>query len=416
MSIVVVYDQGAVSPTEIIGAADPNRPFVVVVGPSEHAQRARALFLETAAGVYDLATPDLAARLRGHDPAGIVTFSEPVLRDTSALATDLGLPFHDAETVRLLTDKHAQRQRLRTMGVDSTASLVVTDTAQWDEVVQRLDLPLVLKPVVSVSSRNTILVEDRQVGLEQLGHLLRQEGRVVAEEYLRGIEVPFPFGDYVSVETAVYHDEWRHLATTGKLRLAPPFRECGQFWPARLDTATEETILATVGQAIKALGVRSGILHTEFKLTPNGPRIIEVNGRAGGYIPELARRAAGIDLIDVAVRIAAKERVDISPATPDRVFFQFTTPAPTESGRVLEVNARERVTGIAGVTGYFPFTRPGVEVGGYHTHDLDLVIGDVADHDALANAVESIMDSITYQFEIGGQQIRRTARDLVENL
>lgn len=416
MSIVVVYDQGAVSPTEIVDAIDPEWPFVVVVGTSEHARRVRPLFLEAADGVYGLADPDLVPRLRRHGVTGIATFSEPVLRATSALAAELGLPFHDADTVRLLTDKDAQRQRLREAGVDLTASMVVSDIADWDEVVRRLGLPLVLKPVVSVSSRNTVLVEEGEAGRAQLRELLRAEGRLVAEEYLRGVEVPFPFGDYLSVETVVQGDEWCHLAVTGKLRLAPPFRECGQFWPARLDPTTRETVLAAVDQAVKALGVRSGILHTEFKLTPKGPRIIEVNGRAGGYIPELARRAAGVDLVDVAVRIAGGARVDLAPARPDRVFFQFTTPAPTEPGRVLSVNDRNGVTGIPGVTGYFPFTRPGVEVGGYQTHDLDLVIGDVADHEALAATAEKIMETISYQFETGGRQIRRTARDLVENL
>lgn len=416
MSIAVVYDQGAVSPTEIVGAMDPAWPLVVVVGPSDHAQRIRPLFLEAAAGLYDLDDPDLLTRLRGHHVTGIVTFSEPMLRATSRLATNLGLPFHDADTVRLLTDKYAQRQRLRAAGVDPTASVVVSDTAEWDGVLRHLGLPVVVKPVSGVSSRNTVLIEDRDGGLARLGQLLSDEGQVVVEEYLRGVDVPSPFGDYVSVETVVHRGEACHVAITGKLRLAPPFRECGQFWPARLDPATREAVLLTADQAVKALGVQAGILHTEFKLTPHGPRIIEVNGRAGGYIPELAQRAAGLDLVDVAVRIATGAPLDISPADPDRVYFQFTTPGPTGPGRISEVNKRESVADIAGVTGYFPFVRPGLPVGGFQTHDLDLVIGDVPDHDALAVTVEAVMDNISYQFETDGRQIRRTARDLIDNL
>lgn len=416
MSVVVIYDQGAVSPTELVAATDPDHPFVVVVGPSEHARRIRPLFLEAAAAVYDLADVDLVRRLRGHDLTGIVTFSEPMLRAASRLAADLGLPFHDADTVRVLTDKAAQRQRLRAAGVDATASTTLSDAARWDDVVRDLGLPVVVKPVAGVSSRNTILVEDRETGRARLDHLLREEGRVVVEEYLRGVPVPPPFGDYVSVETAVHQGGRCHIAITGKLRLAPPFRESGQFWPAPLHPPAREAVLLAVDQAIKALDVRSGILHTEFKLTAEGPRIIEVNGRTGGYIPELARRAAGIDLVDLAVRIAAGARVDVSPADPDRVFFQFTTPAPTERGRISAVNGRESLAGIAGVTGYHPFVRPGVEVGGFQTHDLDLVVGDVPDHQTLAATVEAIMDSISYQFDIGGRQIRRTARDLIDNL
>ena len=416
MSVVVVYDQGAVSPTEIVGATDPDRPLVVVLGPSDHARRFRPLFMEAAAAVYDLADLELTSRLRGRHTMGIVTFSEPMLPATSRLAAELGLPFHDVATVRLLTDKAAQRQRLRAAGVDSTASTVVSDTAQWDAVVRDLGLPVVVKPVRGVSSRNTVLVEEREAGRAQLDRLLREEGRVVVEEYLRGVEVPPPFGDYVSVETAVCQGERCHFAVTGKLRLAPPFRECGQFWPARLDAATREAVLLSVDQAVKALDVQSGVLHTELKLTSAGPRVIEVNGRTGGYLPELARRAAGIDLVDLAIRISSGARVDISPVDPDRVFFQFTTPAPTEPGRVCEVSRRESLHGVAAVTGYYPFARPGVRVGGFQTHDLDLVVGDVPDHEALASTVETIMDRISYRFDVGGRQVRRSARDLIDNL
>ena len=44
---------------------------------------------------------------------------------------------------------------------------------------------------------------------------------------------------------------------------------------------------------IEALGVSTGCLHTEVKFTPDGPEIIEVNGRVGGGVPEMLERAAG---------------------------------------------------------------------------------------------------------------------------
>jgi len=49
--------------------------------------------------------------------------------------------------------------------------------------------------------------------------------------------------------------------------------------------------------ATKALRVRTGFLHTEIKVTPSGPRVIEVNGRLGGGLPNLLQQAAGFDLL-----------------------------------------------------------------------------------------------------------------------
>ena len=52
-------------------------------------------------------------------------------------------------------------------------------------------------------------------------------------------------------------------------------------------------MLDIASMAIKALGVRVGFLHTEIKLTPDGPRIIEVNGRLGGSVAEMAKACHG---------------------------------------------------------------------------------------------------------------------------
>ncbi|MEU4805389.1 hypothetical protein [Actinosynnema sp. NPDC023587] len=46
----------------------------------------------------------------------------------------------------------------------------------------------------------------------------------------------------------------------------------------------------------------------------------------------MAAHAAGIDLVDVGARIALGERVELPPVDPDRVFFQFTPPAPVVRG------------------------------------------------------------------------------------
>lgn len=415
MSTVVLYEQGAVAPMDLVGSAGAGRDLIVILAASEHARRMRPLFAETCAGVYDLTDPDLRRRLIGHGPTGIVTFSEPMLRATAELAADLGLPYHDLATVDILTSKCLQRARLNDAGVDPTVLVRITTVEQWERAAQQVGLPAVVKPVRGVSSRNTVLIDSVAAGRERIGELLRVEGAVVVEEYLPGIDVPDPFGDYLSVESLVRHGTCAHLAITGKFRLAPPFRECGQFWPARLDPATREGVLALTDEAVKALEVTTGILHTEIKLTPQGPRIIEVNGRVGGYIPELARYAAGCDLVDVGFRIADGDHVEVPELDRhlDRVCFQFTTPGPVARGVVTQVCDAAAVRAVPGVASYRPLARPGTEVGGFGTQDLDLLEGHVADHDALAATVDLIMDRVEYRFDFGGERAVRSARDLV---
>lgn len=413
MSLVVVYDKGAASPTDILHKVSV--PLIAVLAPSAHAQRMRPLFADSCVAIHDLAEDGLVGALGRHRLTGIQTFSEQMLPATSALAAALGLRFHDANVVELLTSKDAQRQRLRDAGVDRTLSLTLTDAARWDAAVASIGLPVVVKPVRGVGSRNTVLVEDPDIGRTMIGPIIVEEGAVVVEEYLAGIEVPEPWGDYVSVETVVQDGNLQHVAVTGKLRLAPPFRECGQFWPARLDMATNGDVLALAEGAIKSLDIQSGILHTEIKLTPAGPRIIEVNGRVGGFIPELAAHAAGIDLVEVGLRLARGERVELPLVDLDRVYFQFTTPAPVDAGVVTKVCRKAHLDGVPGLVGYMPLVRRGDAVGGFGTQDLNLVSVEAANHDALATVIDMIMDLIVFEFEFDNRRVTLGARDLVHN-
>ena len=409
--LIVVYDQGAISPIDILQNVPV--PLIAVLAESSHARRMRPLFAEACLAVYDLADRDVAAKLDSHGPAGVQTFSEPMLPATSALAEALGLPFHDADVVAALTRKDMQRQLLRDAGIDRTTSLRLTDMREWDAAVARVGLPVVVKPACGVGSRNTVLVDDLDAGRALVAPILDEEGVLVIEEYLCGAAVPEPWGDYVSVETVVQHGDLQHLAVTGKLRLAPPFRECGQFWPARMGAAERAEVLALTDGAIKALGVASGILHTEIKLTQHGPRVIEVNGRVGGYIPELARQAAGIDLVDIGARIACGEDVEIPRVDPDRVHFQFTTPAPVEAGVVTAVCRAADLADVTGLVGYTPLVRRGDTVGGFGTRDLNLLSVDAADHEALVPIIDTIMDRTQFEFEFDGRPAVRSARDLV---
>jgi biotin carboxylase len=411
MALIVVYDKGAVSPLDIVSKISV--PLIVVLADTDHARRMRPLFEESCLAVYDLADAGLVAALARHQPTGIQTYSEPMLRATSGLAAALGLPFHDADVVMALTRKDAQRQRLRAAGVDATVSMTLTDICEWDSIVARIKLPVVIKPASGVASRNTLLVQDADTGRALLGPIIDQEGTVVVEEYLSGAAVSAPWGDYVSVETVVCDSDIRHLAVTGKLRLAAPFRETGQFWPCRLDASTHADVLHLASEAIKALNVATGILHTEIKLTAAGPRIIEVNGRVGGLIPELASHAAGIDLVDVGAQLACGADIRLPAVVPDRVYLQFHTPAPIEAGTVTSVCRRADVSDIPGVVGYTELVRRGDTVGGYGTHELNVVSAEAADHDALEPIVDMIMDRVVYGFDFNGRRVARSARDLV---
>jgi hypothetical protein len=140
--LIVTYDEGAASALDIAGRIA--RPVVVVLADSAHAQRMRPLFADACLAVHDLCEDDLTTKLDRHRPAGIQTFSEPLLPATSALAEALGLPFHDAAVVAALTRKDVQRQVLRAAGVDRTACVRLTDMRAWDDAIAQVGVPAVV--------------------------------------------------------------------------------------------------------------------------------------------------------------------------------------------------------------------------------------------------------------------------------
>ncbi|GGN09505.1 biotin carboxylase [Actinoplanes campanulatus] len=387
--LAVVYDTGAASPLELSLLAARHAPMAVIVGDSPHAAAMMPMFAEFD-HVTGLDGADLSAD-------GIVTFSERMLVPTALLAERLGLPFHTPAVAALLTDKHRQREALDAAGVTPVRHRPLTDPARWPEAVAHTGLPAVVKPRRGEASRDTHLLRDEAQAAAILPGL--PPGAFVLEEYLEGRPEP-NFGDYVSVECVAAAGTVTALAVTGKFRLLPPFRETGGFWPSHLSDTEQDEVAALAVAAVEALGVTTGLSHVEIKLTPAGPRIIEVNGRLGGGIAELAHRAAGLDLLDLAARIALGETPPVRRARPDRVYFQHNTVAPEQPCTVTAIHGIASVSATPGVHRIRPFVRLGERLpGGVHTQELDILTGDAADHAEMIRILDTALTELAYELD-----------------
>ncbi|BCJ44126.1 carboxylase [Actinoplanes ianthinogenes] len=396
--LAVVYDTGSASPLEISRVARIFSPMAIVLGESAHAAGMAGFFQDA-----DLVTPagatlaEQAELLSEWKPDGIVTFSERMLRRTATLADGLGLPFHGPGTAELLTDKYRQRAALAEAGVSPVRSRLLTSPEQWAEAVSHTGLPAVLKPRSGEGSRNTFLIEGVEEGETRVRALLAgPEDELVVEEYLTGRPEPL-YGDYVSVECATVAGVVHPIAVTGKYPLTPPFREAGNFWPSHLGAHEEDEVTELAVAAVRALGITGGLSHIEIKLTPDGPRIIEVNGRLGGSIAELARRATGVDLVEVACRIALGERPQIERARPAQVYFQHLTLTPSYPCTVAEIRGVADAARVPGIRQFRPYVRAGEALpGGVHTGELDLLAGDAPDHAAMSRTLADALRRVTY--------------------
>jgi biotin carboxylase len=188
-----------------------------------------------------------------------------------------------------------------------------------------------------------------------------------------------------------------HLAVTGRFPLAPPFRETGFFIPSTIPREQTPELLELAGRALRALGFAVGAAHTEIKLTPEGPRVVEVNGRIGGGVPDMLRLVAGVDLVKATMRAALGSAAGISelPET-DGVGYRFFYQPPPSARRIVSIDGVDRLRALAGVESVHLHYPPGTEVDAAHgtRSYLFAVVGKAADHRGVAAVDEFLRTQI----------------------
>ncbi|HET6507534.1 MAG TPA: ATP-grasp domain-containing protein [Baekduia sp.] len=338
-----------------------------------------------------------AARIAEARPDGILALHDQLLSWTAEVAQRLGLPGFSPETAAALSDKRAQRAALAAGGVPMPAVLPVPprrDRESLSALLGAATFPAVMKPRRSDCSRNTVLVRSRAELVAALDDVARHapadRDALQLEEYLgdrpgaatEGDDV----ADYVSVESVVVAGRPRHLAVTGRFPPAAPLRETGMFIPAAMPADERRAALDLATAALQALGVERGCLHTEVKMTPDGPRVIEVNGRIGGGVPEMLRDVAGVELLPMALRGALDVQEDVAPLPPTTgVGYLFFRQLPREHRRVVSIDGLDELRARPGVSQVVLNFGPGSEIDWRLGTDecVFTVEGVAADHEAL---------------------------------
>lgn len=357
----------------------------------------------TGAGIAEAATA-----VGTCDPSGIVAYSDEQLMSAALIAQHIGLAHNSPEVVCNLTDKHTQRRALQSAGLSVPGYWIISSNASpkaLTELVAEIQFPVILKPRFGSGSRNTARLDDAAALSLELAEAGRHGAdELVIEQYLsdgvpRGDQV---FADYVSVETAVAGGQLRHIVVTGCFPLAEPFRESGNFVPSALTSEQAAGVEQLAAAAIVALGVTSGLLHTEIKLTPAGPRVIEVNGRIGGDVPDLVRLASGRDMFEISALIALDGQLpkDV-PVRCGQVGYILNVQPPQNATSVTSVEGLPQVAKFAGVEAVKLNRRPGDRLdwrdgtAGY----IYSVLGSAADHDAMLRSRSQVFEKMVVSYE-----------------
>ncbi|MFJ4780001.1 ATP-grasp domain-containing protein [Streptomyces sp. NPDC088762] len=247
---------------------------------------------------------------------GVVSSCDYYLPAVAHTARRLGLPGPAPEAVEAACRKDLTRRALADAGVPGPRFALCEGGAEAAAAAREIGYPLVVKPVDLCAGMLVRAVRDERElesacqALAQFPVNARGQDRtpvILLEELLQGPEV--------SVETVSTGGTTHVVGVTDKsIGGAPAFIETGHMFPAGIDEALAAEAAETALRAVKALGLDQVVCHTEIKLTPDGPRLVEVNPRpAGNRITELVRHVTGVDLATACVDVALGRTPGLAP-------------------------------------------------------------------------------------------------------
>lgn len=295
------------------------------------------------------------------------------------VAVRLGLshPVSPDAAVRAVS-KQRQRECLDEHGVPQPAWRITRgDTAG-------ASVPCVVKPADRQGQRGVTLVREQDELREAVALAVSESraGTALIEELVEGPEVTV---NAFSVDGELYP-----LTVTDRLLAEPPAFgvAVAHAWPSDENV---ESAVELVRNAVQALGIADGPTYTQVRLSPDGPRVMEVAARlGGGHDAELCQVALGVDLNGLAMSAALGEEVEVAPA-PDTAFpggacVRFLVPP---EGTLESVEGLGEATQVEGVVDARVYRRPGFHFGpfrrGSDRAGFVLAAGD-SKEDALARA------------------------------
>ncbi len=256
---------------------------------------------------WEITRPLVEAAHRVYGFTRVVSITEPGLVPAGKVSDLLGLGGTTERTAELLRDKLAMRHHLAAhpdpaVRASSVAAAPVTDAASILAFGETHGYPFIVKPADATASLGVVKVDSAAQVAEVWAGIEALRGRddllwgdfftidsYLMEQYIEGPEY--------SVETFSFAGDHVVIAITEKLTREEGFVELGHALPARLAPAVEQQVVDAVAGMLDALGLTDGPSHTEIRISPTGPKVIESHNRMGGdRIFDLIEAGYGINL------------------------------------------------------------------------------------------------------------------------
>jgi biotin carboxylase len=308
--------------------------------------KAVGLSLCGSAHVADILAPDAVVEIARQERVdGVMTLcTDAPVRTVAAVATALGLHALSPAAAANATDKRLMRKALLANGAPVPGFCEVESIdAAW-AAADALAYPLALKVPCSSGSRGVYRVDTPEDLANRFvqARAYQPHGDLLLEEWMDGPEV--------SVEGVCCGGRVHVIQVTDKLLFPGAFPvEAGHIQPSRLPAATVTQIRAVTETSVRALGLNDCAFHAELKITPGGPKIVEIGARLGGdrISTHLTPLSTGVNLVRATIQIAVGEDPDLVPSMARGAAVRYFHAA--DCGTVERVEGLDEISSLPGL-------------------------------------------------------------------
>jgi len=280
---------------------------------------------------------------------GVISYaSEITLPTVQAIRESLNLPGLGRVPMEISLDKSKQRECFKTAGLAQPEFEVVDSLNGLNWASERIGFPLVVKPIDNSGSRGVTLVQEcaQLSGAFAVASEHSKKKRVIAEKFMEGTEL--------TIEGLSINGLHHILAISDKFKPSGSYRVATQLtYPAAISTALEQQVVALLCKAYDSAHVDNTPTHSEVILTSEGPKIVEISCRGGGFyvFSRIVEAASGYDIVANWTRMCAGDVVENVRNMRKGVVLGFYAAQP---GRMVCVSGLEEAQAIEGIdTGLF---------------------------------------------------------------
>lgn len=303
---------------------------------------------------------------------GVIVVYENYVLPAAWIAEHLSLPGLPPDAAEACTDKWIMRQKFAAAPEKiSPEFALIRSEAQLRDFASTHTFPLIIKPanlsksllVTKNHSLTELLVNYRNT-LGQIDAIYQKYAadrtpKLLVEEFLEGsIHSVDAFVDANGVPHIL--EQIVDYQTGYDIGFEDNFHY-SRLLPSRLSASNQDALRHSAAIGIKALGMRSSPAHVEVIITKDGPRIVEIGARNGGYRTRMHALANGIDMTGGALRLALGQQPNIvaTQSEPVGVFELF----PKTPGVFIGLTNETQLRQLPSLNYLSIKVRPGDQVG-----------------------------------------------------